>query len=87
MQNFRVLASILTDFSNFLLEKREKETEKISKIVSEGNKMQSFAYAQRAKAEPIRAVSWRRIIVTQLARRIALQPPLVLQITKTWPFQ
>ena len=56
MQNIRVLASILTDFSNFLLEKREKETEKISKIVSEGNKMQSFAYAQRAKAEPIKGL-------------------------------
>ena len=33
------------------------------------------------------AGSGRRIVITHLARRLILRPPLVLQITKTWPFQ
>ena len=48
MQNFRVLASILTEISNFLPEgHREGGTQ----LVSEGPKMKSSAFAQRAKAE------------------------------------
>ena len=40
MQNFRVLASILTDIFNFLPEKgRKRESKLVSKLVSEGPKM------------------------------------------------
>ena len=75
--NFRVLASILRDISNLLLEKRRKKGRKlvrqqVSKWRDQDVEL-SICTKGRGRAN-YRCGSWRRIVVTQWDRSLVLQP-------------
>ena len=73
-------------FFQFSAGEREKEKEKVSKLVGEGTKLKISTFAQRAKSFNYRAGSFRRIAVTHWVKRPILHPCWSFKLPKLGPF-